>query len=143
MITCTRKIEFDAAHRVVNHESKCATLHGHRYVCEFTAAAGSLDAIGRVIDFSLLKEKIGSWIDENWDHTTIVFEEDTVTIAALKSMPSYKPPYITSWNPTAENMAEFLLTTICPLLLDKTGVTVTKVRVYETPNCYAEASHDL
>ena len=34
MITCTRRIEFDAAHRILNHESKCKMLHGHRYVVE-------------------------------------------------------------------------------------------------------------
>ena len=33
----TRKLEFDAGHRVMNHESKCATCHGHRYVLEVTA----------------------------------------------------------------------------------------------------------
>lgn len=141
MISCTRVLEFDAAHRVVNHESKCATLHGHRYKCEFTAQ-GDLDGIGRVIDFSVLKAKIGTWLDEHWDHTTIVFFDDKETIQALMSMPRYKEPYVTAWNPTAENMADFLLNTLCPSLLGGSGVVVTKVRVYETPNCYADACHE-
>lgn len=51
MITVTRVLEFDAGHRVVNHESKCATLHGHRYKVEIVAAAPGLDSLGRVIDF--------------------------------------------------------------------------------------------
>lgn len=139
MVTCTRKLEFDAAHRVVNHESKCATLHGHRYVCEFTAQAEQLDGIGRVIDFSVLKAKIGSWLDEKWDHTTIVFREDKETIVALQSIPRFKEPFITDWNPTAENMAAYLLNELCPALLIGTGVQVTKVRVFETPNCWADA----
>ena len=138
--TITRKLEFDAAHRVVNHESKCATLHGHRYVCEFVATADKLDDIGRVIDFSVLKEKLGGWLDEKWDHNSILYVEDKETISALKSIPRKKDPFITNWNPTAENMAAFLLTNVCPELLKGTGVTVTKVIVWETPNCKAESS---
>ncbi len=43
MITCTRRIEFDAAHRILNHESKCKMLHGHRYAIEATFEAKNLD----------------------------------------------------------------------------------------------------
>lgn len=138
-ITITRRLEFDAAHRVVNHESKCATLHGHRYVVYFTATAKCLDEIGRVIDFSVLKEKLGAWLDTHWDHNSIIYIKDTDTLAALKTIPRKKEPYVTQWNPTAENMANFLLNVVCPAELGESGVTVTKVQVYETPNCFAEA----
>lgn len=139
-ITITRKLEFDAGHRVMNHESKCATLHGHRYVVELTATAESLDSIGRIIDFSVLKERIGGWIDANWDHTCLIFKEDRVVINALKFLPQHKPVFETDFNPTAENMAEYLLNTVCPEKLKDTGVQVTKVTLWETPNCKAEAS---
>ena len=139
MITCMRKLEFDAGHRVMNHESKCATLHGHRYVVEVTAKAPELDKIGRVIDFSVLKEKVGGWIDAFWDHTTIVCKKDTTTILALMTMPRYKEPFISEWNPTAENMAGYLLNKVCPDVLKDSGVEVIKVTVWETPNCKAEA----
>ncbi len=135
----TRRLEFDAAHRVMNHESKCATLHGHRYVVLITATADQLDDIGRIIDFSVLKNQIGSWLDEHWDHNSIICSQDEVTINALKSIPRKKEPYIAAWNPTAENMADFLLRVVCPERLKDTGITVTRVKVYETPNCYAEA----
>jgi len=137
----TRKLEFDAAHRVMNHESKCATLHGHRYVVEVTAEAMQLDEIGRVIDFSVLKQKIGTWIDAFWDHTTIVFVDDVEVLTALLKLPRNKDPFVTGWNPTAENMAEFLLKK-CPELLNDSGVKVTKIRIYETPNCWADAVLD-
>jgi 6-pyruvoyltetrahydropterin/6-carboxytetrahydropterin synthase len=137
--TVTRILEFDAGHRVHNHESKCATLHGHRYKVEITASAKQLDSIGRVIDFSVLKEKVGGWIDRAWDHNVLLFSEDVVTIKALKDVPCMKTPYICDFNPTAENMAEYLLHTVCPGILSATGVLVTKVVVWETPNCYAEA----
>lgn len=137
--TVTRLVEFDAGHRVHGHESKCASLHGHRYRVEIEAKADKLDSVGRVIDFSVLKEKIGGWIDQFWDHTTIVWDQDTETLKALRWIPKYKEPFAAPWNPTAENMAEYLLTQVCPVVLVDTGVIVTRIRVWETPNCFAEA----
>ena len=55
-ITCTRKIHFCAGHRVMHHENKCATAHGHNYYVELIAEAPSLDESGRVVDFSVLKD---------------------------------------------------------------------------------------
>ena len=127
----------------MNHESKCATLHGHNYVAWFDAEhEKGLDAIGRVIDFSVLKNKIGSWIDIFWDHNTIVFVKDVETIKALTSIPRKKDPFLFDTNPTAENMADYLLKVVCPLVLKDTGVKVTKIKLYETENCYAEVSCD-
>lgn len=139
MITITRRLEFDAGHRVMNHESKCATLHGHRYVIEVEATSPELDSLGRVIDFSVLKEKIGNWLDLYWDHTCLIYEKDHETILALRGIPHFKPLYITTFNPTAENMARFLLEIVCPELLSDTSITITQVAVHETPNCKAVA----
>jgi 6-pyruvoyltetrahydropterin/6-carboxytetrahydropterin synthase len=54
-ISCTRRIEFDAAHRVMEHESKCKHLHGHRYALEATFVAPDLDTLGRVVEFGVIK----------------------------------------------------------------------------------------
>lgn len=140
MISITRRLEFDAGHRVMNHESKCATLHGHRYVVEVFAVSPELDQIGRVIDFSVLKARLGTWLDEQWDHNMIVFEKDEEVLKALSVLPRKKDPWIAPFNPTAENMAEYLLKEICPPLFADTQIKIVKVRVHETPNCYAEAS---
>ena len=32
----TRRLEFDAGHRIPNHNSQCRHLHGHRYAIEIT-----------------------------------------------------------------------------------------------------------
>ncbi|MHB8760606.1 MAG: 6-pyruvoyl trahydropterin synthase family protein, partial [Thiobacillus sp.] len=32
----TRRLEFDAGHRIPNHGSQCRHLHGHRYALEIT-----------------------------------------------------------------------------------------------------------
>ncbi len=137
-LTCTRRIQFCAGHRVLNHESKCANSHGHNYVAYFHAEGG-LDKLGRVIDFSVLKELLGGWIDRNWDHGFIVYSEDREMISALERLSKQKL-YLMPSNPTAENMADFLLRVVCPKVLTNTAVTVTKVVLWETENCFAEAS---
>lgn len=132
-----RIIKFDAGHRVVNHESKCRTLHGHEYHAHLFAQADDLDSLGRVIDFSVIKEKIGSWIDEFWDHNLIIWENDP-NLSLLQQCDGLKKPFVTKFNPTAENMAQYLINEICPTLLKGTGVKITKIRLYETSNCYVE-----
>lgn len=143
MITCTRKLNFCAGHRVFGHENKCANLHGHNYEVHITAQAGELDNIGRVIDFSELKGRIGSWIEDVWDHGFLLWEEDADAITAMqtfKSKTGKQKLFLLPFNPTAENMADYLLKTVCPEKLEGTGITVTRVVLWETPNCYAEAS---
>ncbi len=136
---CTRRIEFDAAHRVMNHESKCKNLHGHRYVIEASFAAKGLDTLGRVIDFGVIREVLGQWIDDNWDHATVLFAQDEKLGKAISDQTGQKIFYLPS-NPTAENMADYLLHEVCPALFSKHDVTCVRLRLYETPNCYAEAS---
>lgn len=138
MITCTRRIEFDAAHRVMNHESKCKLLHGHRYAVEASFEADALDALGRVIDFGAVKTLLGGWIDRYWDHNTVLHEQDKelgTSIAALTRQEIFYLPA----NPTAENMADYLLKIVCPSLFKESGLRCIKIKLYETPQCYAES----
>ena len=113
MITCTRRLEFDAAHRVMQHESKCRHLHGHRYVVEASFAAESLDGLGRIIDFGEVRRVLGDWIDMHWDHATILFEKDKALGEAIAAETGQAIFYLPA-NPTAENMAQHLLETVCP-----------------------------
>lgn len=136
MITCTRRIEFDAGHRVMEHESKCKYLHGHRYAIEATFTAADLDNLGRVIDFGTIKEILGHWVEDNWDHTTILHESDRTLGEAIASKTGQKIYYLDA-NPTAENMAQHLLIKICPALFAGRNAKCTSIKLYETPNCYA------
>lgn len=142
MITATRRIQFCAGHRVVRHESKCRNIHGHNYVAFFEAYGvdNDVDRLGRVIDFSVLKEKIGGWIDEHWDHGFIAYSEDVDVIPAIEACLPGQKMFIMQNNPTAENMAKYLLNIVCPMQLLGTGVKVRKVTLWETENCYAEAT---
>ena len=132
-----RKIDFCAGHRVLGHENKCANIHGHNYRLMIHAAPqylNKLDSLGRVIDFSVLKTKLKTWIDDNWDHRTLLHKDDPL-IKALKNQKLYIMPY----NPTAENMARYLLKK-SRQLFSKDAIVITKITLWETPNCYAQVS---
>ena len=135
MITCTRRIEFDAAHRIINHESKCKMLHGHRYALEATFVADDLDNLGRVIDFGVIREVLGGWIDDNFDHNTILSIKDKELGEKIAEITEQKIYYIKE-NPTAENIANYIFSEICPKLFADKNVKCVAIKLYETPNCY-------
>ena len=137
-IQAVRRLQFCSGHRVYQHESKCSNVHGHNYVLFAYAEAPNLDSIGRVIDFSVLKSKLGTWIDENWDHNFLVYKEDKKLIEILKKVEQPKKIVICSYNPTAENMAQYLVDEVCPKLFIDCGVRITKIELWETENCKVE-----
>lgn len=141
MLTATRRIEWDAGHRVFLHGGKCNQPHGHRYAAEITVQAlaleDGLDALGMVVDFSAVKAVYGEYIDRTWDHGFLVYEEDTELLLAMRSIAGAKV-YCCGFNPTAENIARWLGMYV-PLVegLALYGVEVIEVKLYETPNCFA------
>lgn len=137
-IICTRRIEFDAAHRVLEHESKCRNLHGHRYAIEASFTADDLDSLGRVVDFGVIRERLGMWIDKNWDHTTILFKRDSELGKSISEITGQVVFYLPT-NPTAENMATYLLEAVCPELFADLNITCVSIRLQETPNCSVTA----
>ncbi len=142
MTLATRRLQFCAGHRVFQHESKCANMHGHNYVLHFSAEAErGLDAVGRVIDFSVMKEKMEGWINRNWDHGFIYFVHDPEMYALFAggALVGHKHFALPS-NPTAENMARYLLDEVAPVLFQGSGVRVVKIELHETENCSVEVS---
>ena len=138
--SCLRKIYFCCGHRVMNHESKCATLHGHNGIIWIHATPiKGLDELGRVIDFSVLKERVGGWVDTYWDHTTILYEKDEKTIDLVNQAPAFKKTFVLPTNPTAENLATYLLYEVCPKVLYQKDVIVYQVDFWETENCVAKS----
>jgi len=144
----TRRFEFDAGHRVLGHTGKCRHLHGHRYAAEVTVQANEVNELGMVMDFSDIKVLVGNWIDSNWDHNMILNSDDPVLLYLCKDEANERKPYIlTKTNPTAENMAEHLWEAVHMLLkgYNKKNpgyyVGVVRVRLYETPNSWADADH--
>lgn len=147
-ITCVRTLEIDAGHRVYGHEGKCAHLHGHRYKFEIHAKPKeTLDNIGRVVDFGVVKAKVGAWLDLYWDHGMILYEKDPILKLWQGNPPLRKGTdgplvdhkyYSLPFNPTAENLAHYLLS-VAQTLLSDNNIVVDKVVCWETPNCFAVA----
>lgn len=129
--------DISVGHRVHGHESKCAHLHGHNYRIHFTVEAG-LDSIGRVMDFSVIKEKLCMWLEDTWDHKFLVWMHDPVAAVLWATDPVGVVPVI--FNPTAENMAEYLVKVVGPQQLEGTEVVLTKVIIEETRKCSASYS---
>ncbi|MCE2791198.1 MAG: 6-pyruvoyl trahydropterin synthase family protein [Planctomycetota bacterium] len=142
VITVMRKVPFCAGHRLLHHEGKCANLHGHNYVVEFHVTGSEVDELGRVVDFAVINRLFKSWIDENWDHGFLLWEEDRDALQALRQVTPHKL-YELPYNPTAENIARYLLLEVGPRLLQQvTGyeLQLTRVVVWETVNASATAA---
>jgi 6-pyruvoyltetrahydropterin/6-carboxytetrahydropterin synthase len=122
----------------MRHESKCSNLHGHRYTAEITCGADKLDEVDRVIDFGSIKQYVGGWLDERWDHGTILNSNDEELIALCEKN-GWRHYVMTTRGeePTAEAMAKELFG-IAGVILRPAGVQVVKVRLYETPNGWAD-----
>lgn len=131
----TKRLEIDAGHRLMKHEGKCRHVHGHRYAFEIDVSAQSLDEVGRIIDFSVVKEEVGGWLDKNLDHGFIAQAGDPI-IQFLVDKDS--KVYVMQTPPTAENLASLVLEKAIDLLRPK-GVQVVAVTCYETPTSRARA----
>lgn len=136
--TVTRYHDFSAGHRVWKHEGKCSNLHGHGYRIHFTCGAPSLDTVGRVIDFGVIKTKLCDWLEDNWDHRFLVYSKDPLAVS-LKMLDT--AVVAVPFNPTAENMAQYLIQEIGPKQLQGTDVILLSCKVEETRKC--SASFDL
>ena len=161
-ITATRHHDICAGHRVVGHESKCRHMHGHNYRVHFHVRSEGiiskslgvndirgtkLDSLGRVMDFSVIKEKLCMWIEENWDHKFLHWTADPIVSAIKDSLDleyaaDEEPQLVCAgsfvavpFNPTAENMAKHLVEVIGPQQLAGTGIELYKVVIDETAKC--------
>jgi 6-pyruvoyltetrahydropterin/6-carboxytetrahydropterin synthase len=142
MVIAERYHDFSAGHRVCGHENKCRYLHGHNYRVHFTCSAEDLDRIGRVIDFGVIKERLCLWLEDNWDHRFLAWERDT-EIASLVEVNGEVLSSSVVWtpfNPTAENMAKYLVEVVGPERLAGTGVVLVAARIEETAKCSASFS---
>jgi 6-pyruvoyltetrahydropterin/6-carboxytetrahydropterin synthase len=110
-------------------------MHGHNYRFHFTVVAKELDKIGRVIDFSVIKSHLAMWLEENWDHKFLLWENDPLWLKFKGAEENGCIPV--KFNPTAENMAKYFVETLAPTLLLGTGATLVKLKIEETRKCSA------
>jgi len=138
VIVATRKHEICCGHRIHLHESKCRHLHGHNYGFTFHCAARELDHAGRVIDFSVIKELLCQWLEENWDHKTLIYTGDPLALELRKL--DRDGVILVTFIPTAENLARYMVDYIGPARLQGTGVALVRCDVDETSKCSASYS---
>lgn len=123
-------------HRVVGHEGKCINFHGHNYRIHFVVApTRGLDSIGRVLDFSAVKATLCEWLEKNWDHKFLMWDQDPF-ITAFYDLGGRESIVRVPFNPTAENMAMWLVEELGPRLLG-TSVELVEVAIEETRKCSA------
>jgi len=144
-IAITRRLEFDAGHRLPNHKSQCRNVHGHRYALEITLSSeviheeGAADD-GMVMDFGDIKRIANEKLVDLWDHAFLVYRGDKVMVDFLAAISGHKT-VILDVVPTAENLAQAAFTILREAYHDRFGhvLALTRVRLYETPNCWADA----
>lgn len=141
----TRRLEFDAGHRIPDHASQCRHMHGHRYAIEVTLSGRIIDAAGQpvngmVMDFADVKTIAKHHLVDLWDHAFLAYRGDTVVIDMLARIPGHKT-VVLDVIPTAENLARLAFEILDPLYRDSYGndLRLEQVRLYETPNCWADA----
>ena len=95
MISVTRIIEIESAHRLDGYDGKCANLHGHNWKIEVEVAFGANGRLiedgpkaGMVMDFKDLDRVLNKIVKEKFDHVVINDHMDA--------------------RPTAENMAWYI-----------------------------------
>lgn len=142
----TRRLEFDAGHRIPNHNSQCKHLHGHRYAIEITltgevVTTEGVSEQGMVMDFSDVKRIAKERVVDRWDHAFLVYRDDQVVLDFLNTLPNHKT-VILNVIPTAENLAKTAFDLLLDAYRDTYGnhLRLERVRLYETPNNWADYS---
>jgi len=160
----SREIGIDAGHRVMDHQSKCHNLHGHRYRVEAWCrgplfAAG--EQSGMVLDFGFLKEEMMREIDAPFDHSFIICSHDPLCRAmfglddadlarAVDTRVERDGLFhglgrdglklcVLPTVPTAENLAKLWFDLLEPRVVARTSghASLVCLKVWETPNCWA------
>ena len=141
----TRRLEFDAGHRIPHHESQCRHLHGHRYAIEVTVSGDVIvddrdPEQGMVADFGGIKALVQHHIVAPWDHAFLAYARDRPVLDFLATLPGHRTVTFEA-PPTAEHLAATALRILAPAFAAAYGerLHVEQVRIYETPNCWADA----
>ena len=144
----TRRLEFDAGHRIPNHKSQCKHLHGHRYAIEITLSGDIITNEGQseqgmVMDFTDVKRIAKEKLVDEWDHAFLVYRGDKLVSDFLATIPDHRTVML-DVVPTAENLAQVAFDILKPAYKDIYGnhLRLERIRIYETPNNWADCVRD-
>jgi 6-pyruvoyltetrahydropterin/6-carboxytetrahydropterin synthase len=144
MLTITRKLEFDAGHRIPDHKSQCRNLHGHRYTLEITLTGAVIDVEGNsdngmIMDFSDIKARPrtpGRRLGPRLPRL-----RKGRAGARLPGQPAGPQDGVIDRIPTVENLAREAFAILEAAYKDATGtgLHLHKLVLHETPNCWARS----
>lgn len=125
----SKKIFFSYAHRMLNLKNKCSRIHGHNARVEIILESKTLKN-GILVDFDKISEKIGNWINKNFDHRLIMNKNDPY-VKKMKDLGEMI--FLTDTDPSAEILAKLIY-----LKAKKFNLPVVKIRLWETEFQFAE-----
>ena len=144
MLTITKRLEFDAGHRIPQHKSLCRNLHGHRYALEITLEGEPIDDVessdhGMLMDFTDVKALAKDHLVDLWDHAFLVHDGDTLIRDLLAQIPGHKT-VVLNRVPTAENLVAIAFGILDPRYTERFGnrLQLRRLRLYETPTSWAD-----
>lgn len=128
-------------HRLPFHKGLCRNMHGHSYRMN-VEITGGLDKNGMVIDFIDLN-KIVKPIIEKYDHAFLCWKGDKKVLDFLTKNKMKK--VVVEYHSTVENICADFTDKLTNKLLDVKGHKFEEltVKIYESPNSYAEKSRLL
>lgn len=105
MISITKKIEFEAAHRLSNYTGPCREIHGHTYKLEVTVTGPIQADTDMILDFRILKEILSKTVMKHFDHALILKDEpvNRQIFAAYQGKITWM-----EHEPTAERMIQWI-----------------------------------
>jgi len=111
MFEVTVRDHIASAHQLHGYDGPCKDMHGHTWKVEIVVMGNTLDAVGLLADFKILKAKLKEVITP-LDHVV------------LNDLPAFK-----DLNPSTENLARYIYSA----LLDKfTPLRLKQVQVWES-----------
>lgn len=94
-----------------------------------------------VMDYSEVKRIASTVLVDKWDHAFLVYSEDVAVMQFLQSLDGHKT-VVLDVPPTAENLALAAFHILDTAYQDSYGnhLRLEQVRLFETPNCWADAT---
>ena len=140
IIKITKQFSFEMAHALRNYDGLCRNIHGHYYKMDITRAGQPLHdesspKNGMVMDFGDLKRLVNEEVISLLDHALVLnAKTDAQLVEVLKQ--NYEKIVIVDFQPTTENLLNFIADKIKARLPER--VALTCVRLRETDTSYAE-----
>jgi 6-pyruvoyltetrahydropterin/6-carboxytetrahydropterin synthase len=136
-----KEYRWEMGHRLPFHKGLCKNIHGHSYkmVVEIT---GELDKNGMIIDFFDLNNIVKPVI-EKYDHAFLCWNGDKKVLDFLTKNKMKR--VVVSYHSTVENICADFVDILTNKLLDikNNKFEELTVKIYESPNAFAEKSRIL